>query len=199
LTEPETRRKTQDVETGAAADAIGRLDIQWPIRSFCVDLFCVLLRTLWAAKSNPKLANTGNAAIAAAVAVFCILMGNPDRFQKISFSPSGGVVAEARQTIQQVQVTLEQLQKMASALARGSLDGLAFSGVIMSGVSQQEKFYVRNYIVERLKDIGLKADDILEAQRVWIIAYCSIIEGQIQSNVTKAFPTQDLKHELLQL
>jgi hypothetical protein len=123
---------------------------------FALIFFIVLLRTLWAAKNGPKIATTGNAAVAAAVAVFCVLMGNPDRFQKISFSPSGGVVAEARQTIQQVQITLGQLQKLASVLARGSLDELAFSGVIFSGVSQQEKFNVRDQIVERLTDIGFE-------------------------------------------
>jgi hypothetical protein len=106
----------------------------WVFAGIC-DIFAliflvVLLRTIWTAKNAPRIATTGNAAVAAAVAVFCVLMGNPDRFQKISFSPSGGVIAEARQTIQQVQVTVEQLQKLAATFAEGSLSQLVFSGAI---------------------------------------------------------------------
>ena len=76
---------------------------------------------------------------------------------------------------------------------------LHFAGVIFSGVAPQEKFHVRDQTVERLKDIGLKEDDILEAQRIWIIAYCSIIEGQIETNIAKAVPKEDVKHEVMQL
>jgi hypothetical protein len=163
--------------------------------------FVIVIRTLWVSTSDPKFATAGSAAIGAIIAAFCAVMGNPDRFQKISFSPSGGIVAEARQTIQQAQVTLDQLQKLASVLARGSLDELAFSGVVFSGMSSEEKFNVRNQIVERRHSIGVKEDDIRQAQQVWIIADSAIIEQMIENTVSKAksMPADEIRREILQV
>jgi hypothetical protein len=45
----------------------------------------------------------------------------------------------------------------------------------------------------------LKEEDIREAQLVWIIAYCGIIEGRIEDNITKAFPKENIKQEVIQL
>jgi hypothetical protein len=138
----------------------------------------------------------GAGVIAAVAAAALLLTRLPDisEFQLLALT-----VKLERQS-QQVEVTLQQLQKLATALAEGSLNELAFSGSIFTGISVGEKFRVRDQIVERLRDIGVPQDDIVKVQRLWIIVYCSILEGQIEARVREAFPTKtDVENEIVQL
>jgi hypothetical protein len=139
-----------------------------------------------------------NATVAGFLAVFCSLMGSPERFQKMRFSLTG-IEAEAREVIQQVQITVDQLQKLASVLAEGSLDELAFSGDIFTGIPTAEKLRIRDQIIEKLRDIGVKLDKVLETQQLWILVFGSILEGQIEAAVLEAFPKTDLNNEITQV
>jgi hypothetical protein len=141
---------------------------------------------------------TGSATLAAILAAFCCLMGNPDRFDSMSFSPTGGIQTKVRQAIQQVQVTIDQLQKLATALAEASLNELALSGQVFVGMPTAEKFRIRDQIIGRLSSIGVGQDDTLRAQRMWIFVNCSELEGQIKSAATKAFPSSDVNKEVIQ-
>jgi hypothetical protein len=146
-----------------------RVDI-WYSR---VGFFGVVLRTLWSSKTDPKFATSGNAAVAAVVAVFCALMGNPDQFQKISFSLSSGLVVEARQTLQQAQVTLAQLQKLGSLMGQFMIEEDAARGRLGSALSPAEHLVLRQSILDLLKSINLPDSElskVASADRKWIIA-----------------------------
>jgi hypothetical protein len=95
-------------------------------------------------------------------------------------------------------VSLQQLQKLATALAEGSLNELALTGTAGAGMSTAEKFRVRDQIVERLRDIGVTQEDIMKAQHLWIVVYCSILEQQIlyDAFLGKSLPNTDPITEL---
>jgi hypothetical protein len=141
---------------------------------------------------------SGKTTLVAVLAVFCALFGNPDRFESFKFSLSG-VEGRAREVIRQAEVTIDQLQRLSTALAEGSLNELAFSGQIFVGMSASEKFRVRDQIIARLHEIGVKPDDILRAQQGWIDVYCSILEQQIEGAVIRSLPNVDAKNELAKL
>lgn len=142
--------------------------------------------------------NFGNASLATILAAFCAVMGNPDRFETMKFSISG-IETKSREAIRQVQVTLLQLQNLAATLAEGNLTQLAFSGQVFVGISTAEKFRIRDQVVEQLRALGVKTDDIVKSQRVWINVYCNILEGQIGAAVRKEHPEVDTKNEFVQL
>lgn len=164
----------------------------WGFDALSLIFFGVVIYSLLWRKAS------GNATVAMVAAVFCALMGNPDRFQTMKFSLTG-IETSARAAIQQVQVSLQQLQKLATALAEGSLNDLAFSGSVFTGMSSAEKFRLHDQIIARLRDIGVPQEDILKAQHVWILVYCSILEQQIQSEVQQSLPKIDTEKEVIEL
>jgi hypothetical protein len=66
-------------------------------------------------------------------------------------------------------------------------------------MSTQEKFRLHDEIIQRLKDLGVTQNDILKTQKLWITAFCSILEAQIEDAVHKALPNTDAKKEILQV
>jgi hypothetical protein len=136
------------------------------------------------------------AGIIAAVAAAALLL---TRLPDISEFQLLALTVKLQRQSQQVEVTLQQLQKLATALAEGNLNELAFSGSIFTGMSTGEKFRVRDQIVQRLRDIGVPPDDILKAEHLWIIAYCSILEGQIEARMHEVLPKTDIENEIVQL
>lgn len=171
---------------------ISMLLTDWGFDALSLIFFGVVIYSLLWRKAS------GNATVAMVAAVFCALMGNPDRFQTMKFSLTG-IETSARAAIQQVQVSLQQLQKLATALAEGSLNDLAFSGSVFTGMSSAEKFRLHDQIIARLRDIGVPQEDILKAQHVWILVYCSILEQQIQSEVQQSLPKIDTEKEVIEL
>jgi hypothetical protein len=144
----------------------------WILDFLALVFFVVLFRTLWSAKNDPKFATTGNAAVAAIVAAFCALMGNPDQFQKMSFSPTSGVVVEARQTIQQAQATLAQLQKLGSLMGQFMIEEDAARGRLGVSSSREEHEALRQSIIDLLKSINLSDNELSKvaaADRKWVI------------------------------
>jgi hypothetical protein len=145
---------------------------EWIFNILALVFFGVLLRALWSSKNDPKFATAGNAAVAAVVAAFCALMGNPDQFQKMSFSLSSGVVVEARQTIQQAQVTLAQLQKLGSLMGQFMIEEDAARGRLGSEPSPVEHEALRQSILDLLKSINLPDNELSKvatADRKWVI------------------------------
>jgi len=174
--------------------------IDWAFDGLALLFFCTALYSIWrnARAANTKGEKAGNTTVTAVLAVFCALMGNPDRFQTFKFSFTG-IETSAREAINQVRVTLEQLQKLAAALAEGNLNQLAFSGSIFVGLSITEKFRIRGEIVQSLENIGMSTADILKAQRGWIIFYDGILESQIESRVKEILPDAEIQNEIKQL
>jgi hypothetical protein len=163
--------------------------LDWMFNGFAVIFLLIVICSFVFAKIAFR-----KAALAALLAVFCALFGNPDRFDTVKFS-LGGVEAKAREVIRQAEVTIDQLQRLSTALAEGSLNELAFSGQVFVGMSASEKFRVRDQIIARLHEIGVKPDDILQAQQGWIYFYCDILEQQIERAVIKNLPNVDAKNE----
>ena len=137
-----------------------------------------------------------NVTIAGILFVFCTLMGNPDRFKKLSLSLKDGVQTEAWDTIREARFTIEQLQRLATALGEASLNELAFSGQIFVGMTTEEKFRLRTQIVERLSSIGITTEEMKKTQRTWIYVYCGILKDMIEAAMMKRFPSADIAGEL---
>jgi hypothetical protein len=150
----------------------------WMFDIFAVIFFCAVLGLIWQNARNIKDARAGNTAVVAVLAVFCALMGSPDRFQTFKFSFTG-IEASARQAIQQVQVTLEQLQKMAGAFADANMVQLALLGQTSGGIKTSAKFELHDSIINSLKKIGTPDDKILEVQSFWIGLNCRLLLDQI--------------------
>jgi len=81
---------------------------------------------------------------------------------------------------QQVEVTLQQLQKMAAAFAQASLTELAMSGQMLFRTNTRQKFEIHEQIINSLKEIKISDDAILKAQGVWITVYCRMILDRIE-------------------
>ena len=142
-----------------------------------------------------KRLSTSGVVTAAVMFVFCSLMGNPDRFQTMKFSLTG-VETTARATIEQVQITLEKLQKMEVAFAKANLNQLALSGQLLFGIKTEDKFSIRNNIVSILEDAGVSKGDILDAQGIWINVYCSMILDHIEGALERSHPNLNLSKEI---
>jgi hypothetical protein len=172
--------------------------IDWAFDGLAVLFFCATLYLIWQNARNIKDAKAGNTAVAALLAVFCALMGNPDRFQTFKFSFTG-IEASARQAIQQVEVTVQALQKMASAFAEASLTELAMSGQLLYGTDTRLKFAIHDDIVASLKEIQVPDEQILKDQRVWITVYCRMILDNIEEVAGKLLSTVKVEDEIEQL
>ena len=79
-------------------------------------LFAIVVALLW-----PEKRALGRITAAGLLFVFCALLGNPDRFDTVNFS-FNGIQTKAKEVIKQAQVTIEQLQKLSTALADASLN-----------------------------------------------------------------------------
>jgi hypothetical protein len=166
--------------------------IDWGFNSLAALFFCATLYLIWQNARNIKDAKAGNTAVAALLAVFCALMGNPDRFQTFKFSFTG-IEASARQAIQQVEVTVQQLRNLAAAFAEASLQELVMSGQIFHGMSTRTKFELHDKIIDNLKHIGIRDDEIANLQSSWSFEYLRITLDIIEEVASKLL--SDLKAE----
>jgi hypothetical protein len=166
--------------------------VSWSFDLFAMTFFIATLCLLFMKRP------VRNAGIAAILAAFCAIMGSPDRFKSLTFSPTTGIQMTARQAIQEVQVSIEQLRKLAASLAGGSFNDLAFSGQVFVGMSTREKFRVHDEMVARLQELGVVNADIKKTQHLWIYVYCDILEGMIVYRV-KPYPNSEVVNEALQL
>jgi hypothetical protein len=143
---------------------------------FVVAVLLLVLNRKWAG---------GRAGTALLGAVACALMGHPERFETISFSVMRGSF-EAK--MHQLEVGLKELQQIATAAAKASLTELAMSGQMLSDLSTQGKFSLRNDVVASLKSIGVPEENILNAQQIWIGVFCNILLRDIIAEVGASSP-----------
>jgi hypothetical protein len=133
--------------------------------------FVATLYLVWQNAKNIKDARAGNTAVTALLAVFCALMGNPDRFQTMKFSFTG-IETEARKTIQQVQVTLAQLQNLGSVMGQFMIEADAARGRLGSSPSPEEHEALKARILKLLKSIDLPDEELSKvaaSDRKWVI------------------------------
>lgn len=97
---------------------------------------------------------------------------------------------------QQVEVTLQQLQKMAAAFAQASLTELAMSGQMLFRTNTRQKFEIHEQIINSLKEIKISDDAILKAQGVWITVYCRMILDRIEGITTQLLPEVKAEDEI---
>jgi hypothetical protein len=122
--------------------------------------FLATLYLVWINAKNIKDARAGNTVVTALLAVFCALMGNPDRFQTIKFSPLTGIETEARKTIEQAQVTLAQLQNLGSVMGQFMIEADAARGRWGDAPSPAEHAALRERILGLLKSIDLPEQEL---------------------------------------
>ena len=100
-----------------------------------------------------------------------------------------GLQATLERQIGKVQVTIEELQKLAAAMAKASLTQLAMSGQIMHMLNTDVKFGMRDKIIASLKEIGVSDADMHDAQEIWISVYCDMLVSDIAGEAEKLLPS----------
>lgn len=120
----------------------------------------------------------GAAAILGSVGAAALLL---TRLPDISSLSLFGLRAELKRSVEQVQVTIHQLQAMATAFAEATLSQLALSGQLRAYMYTTAKFELRNQIVRSLEEIGTNEADILRAQGDWIAIHARLLLDQIEA------------------
>jgi hypothetical protein len=126
-------------------------------------------------------------------------IGNIDKIQTLRASLTGGLYLQVRQTIQEAQVTIEQLRRLATTLAGSGLNELALSGDVFTGMTTAEKFRIRDQMVARLKELGVPESEIMDAQRFWIGVYSGILERDFVAAASTLLPSVNVQSEIDQL
>jgi hypothetical protein len=109
------------------------------------------------------------------------------RVSDISSIRLPGLQDTLEQQIGRVQVTIYQLQKLAAATAKANLSELAMSGQIMSRINTEEKFAIRDRVINSLNSIGANDAQIHDAQSIWIDVNCHLLLTQIAGEATKTW------------
>lgn len=147
--------------------------IDWIFDGLALIFFFATLYLVRQNAKNIKDARAGNTAVTALLAVFCALMGNPDRFQTMKFSPLTGIETEARNTIQQAQVTLAQLQNLGSLMGQFMIEADDARGRLGDAPSPAEHEALKERILGLLKSIHLPDEELSKvaaSDRKWVIA-----------------------------
>ena len=100
-----------------------------------------------------------------------------------------GLQATLERQIGKVQVTIEELQKLAAAMANANLSQLAMSGQMLHRLNTQAKFSMRDQIIASLKEIGVSDADIHDAQEAWIDVNCDMLVSVIEAEAEKLLPS----------
>jgi hypothetical protein len=108
-----------------------------------------------------------------------------------------GLQATMERQISKVQVTIEALQKMATAMATGNLTQLVMTGQHFHGLHTEAKFYIRDRIIESLKEIGVSDDETLKAQDAWIQVNSNLLLSVITKEAVNHLPSADIKIDKL--
>jgi hypothetical protein len=129
--------------------------------------------------------DSAGASVLAAVGAAALLL---TRLPDISTFELLALKVTLEKQTQQVEVTIQQLQKMASAFAQASLTQLAMSGQMLSGINTEYKFQIRDRIVDSLKEIGVQDNKVLDAQTVWISVYGRMILDRLEDIAVGLLP-----------
>ncbi len=135
--------------------------------------------------------NTG-AGILAAVGAASILF---TRIQDLVEFSGFGVAAKLEKKMNEAEAIIRQLRSISAALAKGSLQQIAMSGELFSGIDTKDKFNVRDEIVDSLKEMGVSEHVILEAQGLWIARFGNLLLTQI---IGKASDALSLERQAVQ-
>jgi hypothetical protein len=111
------------------------------------------------------------------------------RLPDISSLKLYGLQATLERQIGKVQVTIEQLQKLAAATAKANLTQLAMAGQMMHGLNTDAKFGIRDQIIASLKEIGVSDADTHDAQEIWISVYGDMLLSEIEGEANKLLPS----------
>jgi len=156
-------------------EVVNRMETDWMI-------FVLLLVFLIAAPSIAIFVfknNAGAGVLAAAGAAALLLTRLPD----ISNFELLGLKAKLERQSKQVEVSLQQLQKLAAALARANLAQIGMSGQLLAGLGTETKFQFHDQIISSLRDLHLSEEDIHDAQDVWIEVYGRMLLATISAHL----------------
>ncbi|MGO8865351.1 MAG: hypothetical protein ACLQME_02510 [Alphaproteobacteria bacterium] len=116
--------------------------------------------------------NTKGAAVLTVVAVSALLL---TRLPDVSAFELFGMKAKLDRQTQEVEITVQQLRRLAAALGEASLNQIAMSGQMLTRITTAGKFVMRDNIINSLQNIGVPDDEILKVQGLWIHIYCTMI------------------------
>jgi hypothetical protein len=111
------------------------------------------------------------------------------RLPDISSFELWGLKATLERQIAKAEVTIEQLRKLAAAIAKANLTEIAMQGQMLINLKTEGKFEIRDRIIGALKEIGVSESDIRDAQFIWVGVYCHILLGMIEKEAAKTIPT----------
>ena len=100
-----------------------------------------------------------------------------------------GLQATLERQIGKVQVTIEQLQKLAAGMAKANLTQIAMEGQLLHSLDTRVKFSIRDQIIASLKELGVSDADIRDAQAIWIAVYCDMLLSQIEAEANNLLPS----------
>ena len=89
------------------------------------------------------------------------------RLPDITLVKALGITAELKQAIDEANVKIKQLRKLAIAIFEPELSQLAMSGVMLSELSFTYQYERKKQIVDTLNSLGVSQDDITAVSRVW--------------------------------
>jgi hypothetical protein len=99
-----------------------------------------------------------------------------------------GIEARMQNTLNRVEVSLQQLQKMAVAFASANLSEMTISGQMLSRLETNYKFELHDKIVASLRAVQVSDDDLAKAQEGWISVYCSMLLDSIEGKLNELLP-----------
>jgi hypothetical protein len=130
-------------------------------------------------------ASPAGAGVLAAVGAAAILLTRLADISTFELSP---LKVKLERQAQQVEVTLQQLQKMATAFAQASLTELGMSGHLLVHIKTRAKFEIHDRIINSLKEMKISDEEISKAQAVWITLHCRMILDSIEGIVARLRP-----------
>lgn len=132
--------------------------------------FAIVIFSLLPPKAQEKKKNVSVSAVI--LAMFCAVLGNPDRIATLKFLGFETQTRELTRTINDAKATVASLRALAVATAVFQVDLLAASGRIGGGGTPERKDEQKAHLLERLKALGLTDDqlaDVDRADRDWVM------------------------------
>jgi len=100
----------------------------------------------------------------------------------------------------QVEVTLQQLQSLATSLAESGLEVLLMSGQVFQYITLREKFRLHDELIKNLEAIGTSSDTIIKIQNnFWIPVLCQGFLSNIEVTAKNLLPNVDVESEVKNL
>ncbi len=134
--------------------------------------------------------NNSGAAVLGAIGVSAIILTRLPDIQTISLF---GLRAQLVRSVQEVEIKIQQLRRLSVSLAEPLILQLTSFGESRKSLSIEDRFRVRDEIVNTLKEIGIENQEILRIHREWIDRFCGLILFGIHSRINQLNINPDVR------